>query len=212
MSKIKLYYFWNKNQEELLTKYFLPTFLKYNKENFELVGEEFSNENNVSHFGSIAFKKLIIQKVKAIINILDNSLENEFFVVSDIDIQFFDSIYDTIIEYMNKNNDIIFQKENSGGDTVNTGFMLIKNTKQTKEFWINILDDLKSSDENFFINEQALANLKLDQISSDTFNGTIWNWSQGLLNSKIILHHANCVATTQDKILQLEHVKNFINV
>lgn len=142
---------------------------------------------------------------------MHNSLENEFFVVSDIDIQFFDSIYDTIIEYMNKNNDIIFQKENSGGDTINTGFMLIKNTKQTKEFWINILNDLKSSDENFFINEQALANLKLDQILSDTFNGTIWNWSQGSLNSKIILHHANCVATTQDKILQLEHVKSYIN-
>jgi len=211
MNKIKLYYFWTKNQEELLNNYFLPTFLNHNKENFDLVGEEFSNDYDISHFGSVGFKKLIIQKVKAIINILDNSLENEFFVVSDIDIQFFDSIYNTIIEYMNKNKDIIFQKENYGSDAINTGFMLIKNTKQTKEFWIDILNDLKSSDENFFINEQALANLKLDQISSDTFNGTIWNWSQGLLNSKIILHHANCVATTQDKILQLEHVKKYIN-
>ena len=211
MNKIKLYYFWTKNQEELLTNYFLPTFLKYHKDNFELIGEEFSNDYEISHFGSVGFKKLIIKKVNAIIRILENTLENNFFVVSDIDIQFFSSIYSTIIEAISLDKDIIFQKEQHNGDVVNTGFMLIKNTQISKIFWSNILNELENTDERFFINEQALANIKINEINGGVFDNTIWNWSQGSLHNRVKLHHANCVATTKDKILQMESVKDYIN-
>lgn len=210
MNKIKIYYFWNLNQKELLTNYFLPTFTQYNGDDFELIGEEFENDHEITTFGSVGFKKVIIRKVNSIINILEKTNENEFFVVSDIDIQFFGSITNTILEAINLDRDIVFQKEASTGNDINTGFMLVKSNDTTKQFWKTILGELVNTDERLFINEQALANRMLGNINSSTFDSTIWNWSQGNLTKNIILHHANCVGDLNGKIEQLNNVKEYI--
>lgn len=210
MNKIKLYYFWNLNQKELLENYFLPTFKQFNDNEFELIGEEFNNDHEISSFGTVGFKKVIIKKVRSVLNILNNGAQDEFFIVSDIDIQFFNSIHETILDAIKLDKDIVFQKEHSHGDEINTGFMLIKTTDTTKQFWSNILEVLETSNEGFFINEQAIANMRLNEINSGVFDNTIWNWSQGSLHNKIRLHHANCTASTNDKIEQLENVKDYI--
>ena len=72
--------------------------------------------------------------------ILNTLPENEHFIFSDIDtIVFEEELYNYIIPYLEKDNDIVFYKENN--DDINVCFMLIKNTIKVKELYKIILDD-----------------------------------------------------------------------
>lgn len=207
---MKILIFWNEHQKKLLNQYFLPTFYKFNKNDFELVLIEFETKTTNSIFGTIDFRKLMFEKVEKLINFMGNLKSDEFFIVSDIDIQFFGQIKSEIDDNVKLDYDIVFQKEQKN-EGINTGFMLIKNNKNVISFWKKILLDLKNHPSGVFINEQKLANDYKDDLKWNVFDDKIWNWSQGGLKKNILLHHANCVITIEDKEKQMEFVKNFIN-
>ena len=92
--------------------------------------------------------------------ILNSFPEDKYFIFSDIDtIVFEKELYKYLIPFLNKDNDIVFYKEN---DThINVCFMLIKNTKKVKELYKKILDDHK---------------INLDLCDGDVMNNMLKTW------------------------------------
>lgn len=132
--------------------------------------------------------------------------EEEPFIFSDLDIIFYNPVMFVVTEML-KYYDLIFQKENNCGD-VNVGFMAIR-PKKTIQFWEEIREKVKNGMwEQGAVNERLKSNC---DIKWSTFPESFWSYSQGkhLLNSSIILHHANC-ATGEDKFKQFKNVKKLL--
>lgn len=207
-----LYYFWNDAQKLLLEDYFLPSLQKTQKK-IHPIGIEFETKSKNSDFGTLEFRNLMLEKTKHLIELTHT--KKEAFLVSDIDIQFFDDISPELNEAIDKNVDITFQKELQTTG-INTGFMLIQPTERTCNFWLKITTALTVYPKDQFINEQYFANQFIGDITHNTFDKKIWCWSQGGLywhspeTKNIKLHHANCTKTMQDKIYQLNFVKKLI--
>jgi hypothetical protein len=212
--KYKVYYFWNDHQKQLLGDYFLPSFLNYNDGDFELNGIKFDEDFGNTAYGTSGYKRLIIDRVKKLISILKKNNEGEFFIMTDIDVQFFGSIKDIINDKVDCDFDMVFQSESPFDKIVNCGFMLIKTTQSTIKFWENILNTILSFHDGHFIHDQHVANDMLKEtpncIKWDRFDSRIWAWSYGGLNKDILLHHANCCSSIIDKNDQLSYVKSYI--
>lgn len=212
--KYKVYYFWNTNQEELLKDYFIPTFLKYNDKDFILEGVRFNEGYGHTDYGTYGYKQLIVERVEKLIQILKSNRMDEFFIMSDIDIQFFGSIKDIIDQTIKFDLDMVFQSETPKDTIVNCGFMLIKTTEETIRFWEDILNKLLTYPKTLFIHDQNVANniLKEDPniIKWGRFDSRIWAWSYGNITKNILLHHANCSSGLEDKKKQLIHVRSYM--
>lgn len=133
---------------------------------------------------------------------------NEIIIISDIDILFYKPVIPIVLENMS-NMDICFQKEkpNSG---INIGFISILCNETTLQFWNDVYEILCNSNrwDQEIVNDLIYKHKY--NIKWKLFPSSIWNWSQGNLNKNIILHHANCVSTKEDKFKQFEYVKNFL--
>lgn len=209
MNNYNLYYFYNSHHQILVDDYFLPSFKKYNKKGINLIGVNFEKSINKSLFGTESFKQLGQERVHKIINLIKNEEKDKQFVISDVDIQFFADVYETINEIANKQYDVVFQKENRN-EGVNFGFILITSNENSLNYWEKILSVLNEPTTDVRIFDQSVGNKNLNMINYTTFDDTIWNWSQGSLKKHIKLHHANCVSPVEDKIKQLDLVKKFI--
>lgn len=209
MNNYNLYYFYNSHHQILIDKYFLPTFKKYNKKGINLIGINFEKSINKSLFGTESFKRLGAERVGKIIDLIKKEEKGKQFIISDVDIQFFDDVYETINEFANKQYDVVFQKE-SKNEGVNFGFILITSNENSLNYWEKVLSTLNNPTTGGWVFDQSIGNENLNMINYTTFDETIWNWSQGDLKKHIKLHHANCVSPVEEKIKQLELVKNFI--
>lgn len=211
MQNINLYYFWNDFHKIFLDDYFLPSFNMYHNGDINLIGKKFEESNTHCLFGTPEYKKLLTERAHYLIELMKTTEKNNFFIFSDIDVQFLGNIKNTIDNMIALDRDIVFQREDSKGTFVNFGFMLIKSNDATLRFWKEILSRLESNNYSCSINDQNIGNTLLGMINYTTFDKTIWNWSQGELNKNILLHHANCISDINGKIDQLNNVKNYIN-
>jgi hypothetical protein len=172
-----------------------------------------------------------IQKLEKIINFFDDP-ENtqDFFIYSDVDIQFFNPFHEEIYEKL-KDNDMAFQDD--GPFSVCTGFFACKKTHKCKSFFIHVLDELKKVQKTkpdcfqshaddqrmtqYCLNKNV--DIKYTKLSHNYFNFRhSFNW--GINGSKklwepyeniaippnIYLHHANWTKGIENKILLLEHI------
>jgi hypothetical protein len=146
-------------------------------------------------------------KTEMIINAIKENV-NEIILISDIDIVFYKPVIPTILESM-VNKDICFQKE-IPHHGINIGFISIHCNATTLHFWNTVYDILCKSNRW----DQEIVN---DLIYNHNYNikwalfpSSIWNWSQGNLNKDIILHHANCASSKEDKFAQMRFVYEFI--
>jgi hypothetical protein len=208
MNNYNLYHFYNSHHQIMVDEYFLPSFKQHHTYEINLIGVNFEDSTEKSLFGTEQFKKLTLEKINKIINIIEFENNDNKFITCDSDVQFFGNIYDVISDYSNKNYDIVFQKENKDGG-VNTGFMLITPNQNSLNYFKKILSLLNETNDSR-INDQLIGNEILYMINYATFDETIWNWSQGDLKKSIKLHHANCVSPVEDKIKQLDLVREFI--
>ena len=210
MQNINLYYFWNDFHKVFLDEYFLPSFNEHHNGDINLIGKKFEQSNVHCLFGTPEYKKLLTERAHYLIELTKTTEKDNFFIFSDIDVQFFGNIKKIIDKMIDLDHDMVFQKEDIDGRFVNFGLMLIKSNEATLKFWEEILIRLESNNYSHTINDQNIGNTLLDLINYSTFDSTIWNWSQGNLDKNIILHHANCVTDIKAKIDQLNNVKNYI--
>lgn len=210
MQSINLYYFWNDFHKIFLDHYFLPSFNKHHNGDINIIGKKFEESNTHCIFGTPEYKKLLTERAHYLIELMRTTEKDNFFIFSDIDVQFFGNIKSTIDNMIDLEYDIVFQKEDSNGAFVNFGVMLIKSNEATIKFWEEIVNRLESNNYSHTINDQNIGNTLLDMINYSTFDNTIWNWSQGNLTKNILIHHANCVTDIDGKIEQLDNVKEYI--
>jgi hypothetical protein len=146
-------------------------------------------------------------KTEMIIDAIKQNID-DIIIISDIDIIFYKPVIPIILENM-INNDICFQKERHDSG-INIGFISIVCNQTTLQFWNEVYEILCTSNrwDQEIVNDM-IYNRKYN-IKWKLFPSSIWNWSQGNLNKDIILHHANCVSTKEDKFKQIEYVSNFI--
>jgi|LauGreDrversion4_2_1035121.scaffolds.fasta_scaffold01389_14 hypothetical protein len=208
MNQIEIYYFWNNHQKILLDEYFLPSFTSNHKNEFKLIGVQLESSVKEYDFRTPGFRTLMAEKTRKIVDLLKTKKDNDFIIISDIDIYFFENIFEEINKNINLNLDAIFQHEHetfNNKPIVNTGFMLLKGTQKTKDFWNKILNQFESwNNPDDFINEQLFANWFLEDLNFGLFDQKIWCYSHGGFNKNCILHHANVATNLSDKIAQLK--------
>ena len=172
--------------------------------------------------------KATVQKLEKIIEIFDDPENNQdYFIYSDIDVQFFNPFHDEILKKL-EYNDIVFQSD--GPSSVCTGFFACRKTNKCKDFFISVLNELKQvekikpeTEDDQTMTQHCLnknVDIKYTRLSNDYFNyrhslnynnkitPKLWTpYTNIALPSNIYLHHANWTKGIENKILLLEYVK-----
>jgi hypothetical protein len=190
------------------------------------------NVNNINHMIddiNILFKNTGFQtdlwyycvrnKINHLINVLKNydCLNNiKYFIFTDCDIVYIkkniNEWYNLENYIQNENKDIYFMRENLSND-VNSGFFIIKNNDNITNiinFFIKVLQTIDTIEKVKmpFGDQSIINNLKntinYGFIPNDyvVFGSTIYNINKSLF------HHAVCCRDVDDKIKQINHIKN----
>jgi len=161
-------------------------------------------------WGGSLFKGSIKAKLDMIIEALSDN-PGQVILISDIDLQFFNNCADYVLRAMG-DKDILFQAESRiPSEKVNPGFMAMRCNKKVLSFWEKVNDvDI----EQYPQFEMTVINKMLREGASGLrwgfFGHDVWAASQGIgsLNPfKIILHHANCAGTLEQKSKQLDLIR-----
>jgi hypothetical protein len=144
--------------------------------------------------------------------LLNTIPENEYFIFSDIDaIVFEEELYNYITPFLEKDNDIVFYKEND--TNINVCFMLIKNTKKVKELYKMILDDhIDNPDEcDGDVMNKILKrwNGKYDTFSPDYISSNINIIISNKNFASICVFQGSCTAFNNYKLNNLEKLLSF---
>jgi hypothetical protein len=147
-------------------------------------------------------------KTEMIIDAIKNNY-NTIIIISDIDIVFYKPVIPTVSECM-IHSEICFQKETRESG-INIGFIAIYCNENTLQFWNRVYEIICNTNrwDQEIVND-LIYNHKYN-IKWNLFPSSIWNWSQGKIDKDdIILHHANCVSSKEEKYKQMEYVANLV--
>lgn len=198
--RINIHVFVNKGHKVLYEKYFLSTL----KDNWNVVRHAVKVQDD-QNFGTDEFYAIISEKVKTLITKIlpaEEKAGQPYFILSDVDIQFFQSCSKLIADNMH-GKDMLFQRENYRNSEVNTGFVIIRPNKETKEFWTKVLKIMKKK----HTNEQTAVNMIIskEKVKWGVLPNTIWANSNPAYDprkknfSEIYLHHANFTPQGKNK-------------
>jgi hypothetical protein len=222
MGNLNIHVFCNDGQRVLYDCYFLPSL----KDPWKVCYHPLPN-TGPADFGTETFKRLVHEKIKILVTeILPSEIQNEFFILSDVDIQFFSPCDQSVREAM-QGVDIALQSEfgNRFSSLANTGFICMRPNQPMIDFWSkvesNLAEQIGKAD---FVNEQAIVNKMLPLASNIKwafFPDAIWAYSNlGFRRShrfpSILLHHANVtsprdgMSSLELKIEQLASVKELL--
>jgi hypothetical protein len=158
------------------------------------------------------------QKLKKMLEAFNDPLnKDEYFIFSDIDIQFFNK-FDEIIENLLQDNDFLFQNDHAAG--LCTGFFVAKKNRKVKKILKNAIKYFELGDQPS-IQEALRRNPKVKyKLLPDEFftiglycGKTPWKSEQErkIFNFKIpdniIMHHANWTNGIKNKLRLLSLVK-----
>jgi len=164
-----------------------------------------------------------MRKVDLIIRAIEESW-GEIFIFSDVDIQFFAPIQDTILALM-EGKDIVMQRNNPEG-VLCTGFFACRAHEKTLRLWQDVKKTMQkkkiNSDQNSFnqcIKKKSKKNpygLVWDYLPATFFGagtltaytGYLWHPGKKLpIPHGILMHHANWTKGVKNKIAQLKYVR-----
>lgn len=215
--KIKLYALYTPSHEVLKDRFFLPSI----KDDFEIVFEFCEQTCPSAKFMSEGWTDTTIRKVDLIIRAIEENWGNVF-IFSDVDIQFFAPIQDTIFALMD-GKDIIMQRNNPEG-VLCTGFFACRANEKTLRLWQDVKKVMQkkklNSDQISFnqcIKKKSKKNpygIAWDYLPTTFFGGgtlTGYEWKPGdklPVPRGIMMHHANWTKGVKNKIAQLMYVRN----
>lgn len=220
--KLKLYTLYTRSHKILYDAWFLPSI----KDDFEIRSHFYDDVVGQGAFRADDWFEAINYKIDLIIQAIKENKskkEDKIFIFSDVDIQFFKPC-ENLIRTAMRSNDMVFQKDSPSG-MVCTGFFACRANKKTLKFWRTARRLVKHSfprrwhDQtaaNFLINNTKFGKLQWDYFPATIFSGgtlTGKRWDPGKqlpIPEDIILHHANWTVGIENKIKQLEYVKNFV--
>ncbi len=214
MSGLSCYYFFDHNQ--LVLKELFEESMGHFMPDITLCPIELEYKSQSSDFGTLDFRNIILEKMTKVVDIIKSNIESgTTILVSDIDI----IIYDNFERYLNIGDaDIMIQKEHRNRK-INTGFILIKCSDKTYNYWKFVEEQMKMYKKGSFINEQEIMNNTIAKsgLTLKLFDDTIWAYSNQPMPANICLHHANVTkpsdqhSSLQKKCMQLVSVMNIMN-
>lgn len=220
---MKLYAIYSKYNEKIKNDWFLPSLT----DEFDL------NLKEAFHHGGAyktdGFRDAVLEKSNLIISAIKKNM-GEVFVYSDVDIQFFRPVKSLLLEAI-KDHHIVCQREHPGDDAaLCSGFFVIKASYRTLRLWELVHDAIKREGRDQAAFNRILRELKqwtwnvryrcpeikYGYLPSEFFGGgtlTRRQWSPGMdlpVPQNIVLHHANYTVGNENKITQLQYVRDIV--
>ena len=218
--KIKLYALYTPSHEVLKDRFFLPSI----QDDFDIILEFAEQTCQSAHFMDKGWTDTTMHKVDLIIRAIEEN-RGEIFIFSDVDIQFFGPIQDTILTLM-EGKDIIMQRNNPEG-VLCTGFFACRANEKTLRLWKDvkkIMEKNKSNSDQISFNQcikkgskknpygiswAYLPNNFFGAGTLTAYTGYLWKPGMSLpIPDDILLHHANWTKGVKNKIAQLRYVKD----
>jgi hypothetical protein len=233
---MKVYIFYTDSHKILLDDFFLPSIK--DEYNAELDITKFEQKCPSARLNSNGWIETMYFKIDTILKGINENInkQNNIFIHSDIDIQFFGNFIEDCKNIFSKSDcDILFQK---GGRSICMGFFICQANAKTKQFFTDIKLQMKENGKNDEYNAKALLNIphnlsKKDLRKSSQFNNPYsitWNYlpSNKYINGThvaistangqfkeppqtAIMHHATCTIGVKNKIKQLKYVRDYFN-
>ena len=236
---MKVYIFYTDSHKILLDDFFLPSIK--DEYNAELDITKYVQKCPSGRLNSNGWIETIYFKIDTILKGINENInkQNNIFIHSDIDIQFFGNFIEDCKNIFSQSNcDILFQK---GGRSICMGFLICKANTKTKQFFTDIKSKMKANGKNDEYNAKELLNIphnlsKKDLRKSIKRNGfdnpysITWNYlpSKKYINGTqvaistanenfktppqtTIMHHATYTTGVKNKIKQLNYVRNYFN-
>jgi hypothetical protein len=213
--QIKLYSYFTPSHKILKEKYFLPSII----DDYEVIIREHKEQVcPAGKFYSKNWSKAVALKADLIIDAIKENW-GDFFIYSDIDVQFIRPTKDYIITHI-KNVDCLGQQARPGFSLKNksicTGFLVIKANTKNLNLWKHIKKSLlhnnANGDQYYFNKLFKQHNVICKRLPISFYNpGKKWNPDNHLnIPKDIKIHHANWTIGVKNKIKQLEYVKSHI--
>jgi hypothetical protein len=182
---------------------------------FDLEMKYFPQECETGKYHSENWNKTMKRKVEYILYSLEKTKENELFVHSDIDIQFFGKIKNDLILQMN-DFDIRFQND---GHQLSMGFFVCRKNTKTQKLFNKVLSDLKNyRDDQFAVNGIIKTmNLSYSPLPEHYYTvglkHGVWQGNDILFNipKNILVHHANFTEGIDNKLKLIQLIKKQVN-
>lgn len=230
---MKIYSFYTDSHKVLLNNYFLPSIKK--EYNCQLVIDKFDQLCRSGKLSSEGWIDTMYFKIDTILKGINENLDNNnLFIHSDVDIQFFGNFVEDCIQLLKDSNcDILFQK---GGRSICMGFFIAKSSKKLKKLFNDVKNEMKKQNKhdekitkqllnipektvdiklNFPNEFKNIYNIKWNYLPENKYiNGKQVAISTANSNFLIppkntIMHHATSTMGLENKIKQLNYVKNF---
>jgi hypothetical protein len=176
-----------------------------------------------AEFRSEGWRETMYYKVRCFIQAATETPNGEFFMFSDVDIQFFKPFYDDIMNQV-QGFDAAFQNDYRGG--VNTGFFIMRSTPQTRAFLKTVEGNLHKFPEEQVCFNHLIVNFNNPDLRKIAFNVKMLTknyWTYGIndvgwngtkdftIPEDIIIHHSNWTENFQLKKDLLDVVREKYN-
>jgi hypothetical protein len=223
--RIKLYALYTPSHERMMRDYFLPSI----QDDFDIILVSYDQECSHGSYMEKGWNKTMLHKVELVIRAIKENWGN-FFIHSDVDIQFFRPILPAIVQAI-EGKDIVCQQERPTGGLC-AGFFVCRGNENTLQLWNDIYIYLVSSKDNqkndqtllneFLLSKYALTYQKnrydvvWDYLPKTFMGGGITgsSWISGkqpVISKDIIMYHANYCIGVANKITQLNYIKKVVS-
>jgi len=215
---MKVYTHYSDSHKEIYNDFFIQSLRKiYSKSELKIRTLYHEQTTAEGRFMSPGWLEAMNYKISVILTAIDECRGN-WFIFSDCDVQFFSPFLDDIKDAL-ENQDIVCQEDRG---TLCAGFFACQATDKTKLLWEQIKINFRA-----LVNDQAALNYYKPSIKSSTLdknkyytvgnffenpNGTfVWDNVTNIVPPKnILVHHANYVEGTNNKLKLLKMIKNNI--
>ena len=232
---MKIYSFYTDSHKVLLDDFFLPSIKK--EYNCQLIIDKYDQLCKTGKLNDKGWIDTMYFKIDTILKGIDDNIENnDYFIHSDIDIQFFGNFVKDCEELIKKSDcDILFQK---GGRSICMGFFIAKSSEKLKKLFSDVEKEMKKQNENDEKITKKLLNIPKQSVDTKlnfpneykNYYNIKWNYlpENKYINGKkvaistadskflippneTIMHHATNTMGLVNKIKQLNYVKKYFN-
>jgi lipopolysaccharide biosynthesis glycosyltransferase/predicted O-methyltransferase YrrM len=221
--RIKLLTFYSESHKHIYEEFFLPSYEKFLKGDFDLNPIEIPQVSKTGAYGNTGFEETMLHKIRHILDHIDVH-EDVPLVFSDCDVQFFGNFRDDIIHQLS-GLDIVFQDDIASRCA---GFFACRQNKASQDFFELVLETLDSHCHKATntlesgVSDQHIMNSLIDAKApiksgvlpkSRYFTAAAatgprqWTGSAFHVPRGILVHHANWTVGVERKIRLLQFVR-----
>jgi hypothetical protein len=211
---IPLYSLYTPSHTVLKERYFMPTLPSDVELHLRFVESE-----GAGFIQDESWRRAIIWKVELILEAIDRHADGVF-VYTDVDVQFFGSFTAWFHRALARH-DLVFQAD-APGPALCAGFFFCRSTEVTRALWQQVLEQVRATQARE--DDQSVARRLVRHMpglryaclppqfyGGGTMTGRNWNPGDKLrLPRGLLMHHANFTLGVENKVRQLDHVRELV--